>query len=338
MNTELLNSALKVWQRGPKLDEENYHNSTGFLSNSFIGDFLKCEYNAVINYAFKPEEEFQDYFAIGQTVEHIIFEGHENLNEYLKRYGDKGLAPVTKKAQTEYDDICLAHDFKTMGDLFRMSNGKLPTKQQIDKLERLFKENPVISKKPEPTWRAWVYKAVELSKTVTKHKNLVSLFRADNSDYHKIFTFEMFGMMWRIEVDYLNLNKETEIDLKTNRDFDMFEYNEDTRKKDLSFIDTHDYHRQRGIYQKGIFIKTGVHVTPRILAINKKTKSVRMFRFDDQDRLDFEIRALEPVVDRVKEVLSGETEPRQCEVCPNCVESENTNFEIKTSQYCANWR
>ena len=59
--------------------------------------------------------------------------------------------------------------------------------------------------------------------------------------------------------------------------------------------------------------------------------------FRDQERLNYEIANLAPIVDRFKEVVSGEVEPRQCEVCTRCVDSEVIDYEIDTSEYCAPW-
>lgn len=344
MDLEKLNKALAIWQGPASINSDNYHDSKGYMSNSFVGEFLKCEYNAVLNYALgKDHEEFKKHLAIGQTVEHIIFNGENDLHEYLEnKFGSDGMAPVTKSAQNLFNDIVLSHKYnesKKMNDVeFELPNGKKPTKTQRDRMDKIVKDYPEIPEPPEPQPRAWVEEAQELAKQVTKHEDLIRILRSEGSVYHQVLTFEMYGLLWKVEVDYLNRNKETEIDLKTNRDFDRMEYNEDTRQKDLTFIDVHDYFRQRAIYREAIKRVLKFDPTSRILAINKATKSVRMFKFDDVERLDHEIKTLEPIATRIKEVINGEEIPRQCGVCPNCVESESVMTEILVSSFCAPWR
>lgn len=282
MDIEKFNEALAIWQEGPLLDNDNYHNSTGFLSNSFIGDFLKCEYSSIIGYAIKEQQAFNSVFAIGHLVEAEIFEGEEGRNKMLKKYGNDAL----KKDGNPYK---------------------------------------------------WTEDSRALAQSVTKHKKLTELFRSEGSIYHQVITFDLHGFKWRGEVDYLNLNKNTEIDLKTTKDFNEKSWNEETRTKDLTFIDYWNYHRQRALYQVGIKSNFDQLVQPRILAVNKKTKSVRMYKFDDQSRLDYEISNLIPITDRIKEVIAGEDKPQECQVCDHCVESESVDFEILTSEYCANW-
>ena len=282
MDIEKLNEALAAWQEGPKLDESDYHNSTGFLSNSFIGDFLSCEYGAILGYGIKENQPFNSVFAIGHLVEAEIFEGKEGRNKMLERYGDNAL----KKDGKPYK---------------------------------------------------WTEDSRELAQSVTKHNKLKDLFRSEGSIYHQIITFDLHGFKWRGEIDYLNLNKNTEIDLKTTKDFNDKSWNEETRQKDMTFIDNWNYHRQRALYQVGIKSNFDQMVQPRILAVSKKNKSVRMFKFDDQDRLDYEISSLLPITDRIKTVINGEDKPQQCEVCDHCVASETVDTEILTSEYCANW-
>jgi len=283
MDIEKLTKALEIWRAPAFLDPEEYHNSTGFLSNSFIGDFLKCEYSAIVGYAIKEKQKFSQVFALGHLVEAEIFEGEEGREKMLKQYGNNALT----------------------------KSSKLPLK--------------------------WTEDASRLALSVTRHKKLAELFRSEGSIYHQTMVFNLHGMMWRGEIDYLNLNKNTEIDLKTTKDFNSKSWNEETRQKDKTFIDDWNYHRQRALYQVGIKENFHQQVQPRILAVNKTTESVRMYKFDDQERLDYEISQLLPITDRIKEVIAGEDKPKQCEVCALCVSSEDVETEILTSEFCAKY-
>jgi len=280
MNIDLLTKALKVWQEGPKFNKEDYHASTGLLSNSFIGDFINCEYSAVIKHALKTESGFNQNFAIGHIVEAEIFEGEEGRERMIEVYKNNAISANTGKPYKWLEDT------------------------------RFF------------------------AQSVIRHQKYVDLFRSEGSKYHQSLVFELLGMKWRGEVDYLNINKAAEIDLKTTADMYKKTWNESTRSKE-TFIESWNYFRQRALYQYGINQLFDVQVTPRILAICKKTQSVRMFRFDDQERLDSEIGLLTPIVDRIKEVIAGEDNPHQCERCALCVESEKpADYEILVSEFC----
>ena len=284
MNHELYNKALKVWQGGPSLKDE-YHSSTGFLSNSFIGDFLKCEYGAMIDYShvIKKPESFNEAFAVGHLTEAICFEGEEGEQKMLERY-----------EQYAFDR----------------------------------------SKKP----KAWVRNSREYAKSITRHDNIKKLLQAEGSKYHQTLIFKLHGVDWRGEVDYLNLNKLTEIDMKTTKSsfYEKSWRNVDGKNvKDSTFIDDWNYHRQRAIYQYGINELYEVQVLSRILAVSKKNKSVKLFKFDDQERLDYEVKNLIPTVNRFKTLRDGESEPTMCKECVHCVEAEKVETEISVSTYCA---
>ena len=276
--------ALNIWHEGSKLNEDDYHASTGFLSNSFIGNFQKCEYGSIIDGGIKKESEFSQTYAIGHLVEAFIFEGEEGFNKMVERY---------------------------------KQNAYSKAKGKEDKLLK------------------WVTDYYELADVVLKHDYYKNLFRSESSIYHQVITFDLLGFKWRGEIDYLNLNKLTEIDLKTTKsNFVDRAYNPETRTKDLTFIDEWNYHRQRALYQEGIKQTYDKVVTPRILGISKTIKMAKMFKFDDQDRLDYEIKELEPVVDRFKSVLAGD-EPQKCGICQHCIDAHDPTLETLTSTYCA---
>jgi hypothetical protein len=276
--------AIDLFNQGPKLNEEDYHASTGFLSNSFIKSFQKCEYSSIIEMGEKSESTFNQTFAIGHLVEAYIFEGEDGFQQMCERYKD---------------------------NVYSKAKGK------------------------ETQLLKWVTDCKVLANSVLKHDNLKSLLRSESSIYHQVLTFDLHGMMWRGEIDYLNLNKKIEVDLKTTAsNFKDKSYNPETRQRDLTFIDEWDYHLQRALYQEGIRQTFDIEVTPYILATSKSTKSTRLFKFDDQDKLDSKIAGLAPIIERFQQVLSG-SDPVKCEICPNCVKDEIIDFEILTSKYCA---
>lgn len=218
MDTEY-QKALNVWKQGQKLNDDDYHASTGFLSNSFIGDFQECEYSAIIEGALKQGDTFSQTYAIGHLVEAYIFEGEEGFLNMCERYKHKA---------------------------YSKQKGK--TNQPLK----------------------WVTDSKVWANQVLRHDYLKRLLRSESSIYHQVITFDLHGMKWRGEIDYLNLNKMTEIDLKTTKsNFKDRKFNPETRNYDLTFIDEWNYHRQRALYQEGIKQTYDKLVTPRILGISK---------------------------------------------------------------------
>lgn len=275
-----LENALKVWQGKPTIDANNYHSSTGYLSNSFLSAFNKCQFGALIDSVKAKDEEFNETFATGHLVEAYLF-GVED--ECLARYGSDALLKS--------------------GDQ-----------------------------------KAWAKKAKELASSIMRHKNIMKLLTSDTAKYHEVITFELYGLPFKSEIDCLDLSKHAEIDIKTTAsDFVKKEYNPKTRKYDLTFIDAFNYHRQRALYQFAIYSKFEVKVLPRILAVSKATQSVKLFQFDDQNRLDFELAQIEITCEVFKKVLNGQ-EPNRCGICETCVEHEIIDYEVLTSSYCGEWK
>jgi hypothetical protein len=287
MNTELFNQALEIWALGPQLNKEDYHKSTGFLSNSFIGDWEKCQYSALIKYAgLGVDQGFNQNFAIGHIVESYLFEGDAGYKRQLERYGDE----------------CMTKQGK-------------PYK--------------------------WVTDSLEWAEQIKKQPTIMKVLHHKDGLYHQVLTFDLHGFSWRGEADYFNPTLQLEIDLKTTTDnFHDKSYNPNNKMKDLTFIDSWNYHRQRAVYQHGIKQQFDCDVTPRILAVSKKTKSVRMFTWKNyQERLNYEIDKLKSTCNDIAMVLSGDVEPTQCEMCDQCVTDEIINFEIDVAEYCSqDWR
>lgn len=337
MNQELYRKALDVWQDGPKVAPD-YHDCTGFMSNSFVGDFIECEYSAIIKYAKIQDKDtgFKEAFATGHLVEAICFEGDEGKDKMLERYKDNAFKPIPESKQKKWDDYILAKKMKPVledsSTEFTIDNEPL-TKIQVNKFKKILDNPP---EEPEAETYAWVDHSIEYAESIMRHDNIKRLLQSESSKYHQTLIFNMFGMSWRMEADYLNLNKSIEVDMKTTKaSFSDRSWNQSTRSKSNTFIDDWNYHRQRAVYQYGIKSIYDSIVVPHILAVSKKNKSVRMFKFDDQARLDNELSKLAFVADRAKEVIAGESEPILCEECEQCVSSEKVDFVINTSSYCA---
>ena len=87
--SDIYDKALEVWQKGQVI-KDDYHSSTGLISNSFIKAFKKCEFGAVIEYArVEPSDtEFNQNYAIGHLVEAQVFEDEAGFQKMVNRYKD----------------------------------------------------------------------------------------------------------------------------------------------------------------------------------------------------------------------------------------------------------
>ncbi len=166
MNIELLTEALAIWQEGPKFNKEDYHSSTGFLSNSFIGDFVKCEYDSVIRYAIKTESEFNEIFAIGHAAEAYIFEGAEGFNKKLAEYKDNSLGRKTKP--NLISEILQIDDRLNKSELNKLKMPDIYWKCNSLSIGVYDKSSP----------KTWVKDSIKFGKSVTRHKKYIKLFRS----------------------------------------------------------------------------------------------------------------------------------------------------------------
>lgn len=263
------------WFKTP-IQNGSYHDWTGFISNSFLGDFEECQFGALTKFTTPQEKEFNETFATGHAVEAKVFGGQQGFDAYLAR--------VTEHAY--------------------MKSGKA---------------------------YAWVTKANDYADAIIRQAKIMKLLAG--GIYHQTIAFEMFGFAFKAEVDYMNVDKKIEVDLKTTAsNFVDHDYNPLEKVRNLTFIDKYNYHRQRAIYREAIVSQFAFVPKQYILAVSKTTKSVKLFHFDDAERLDNELRKVEGQLEVLKDILAGEA-PLRCGICEYCVATEIIDSAILVSKF-----
>jgi hypothetical protein len=133
----------------------------------------------------------------------------------------------------------------------------------------------------------------------------------------KIFTFELFGVPWKIKVDLLNLDDGYFVDLKTTRDFEKV-WNDDLHRK-ISFAEAWGYLIQIAVYREGIKQATGLKdVDGFIAAVTKQSPPDKALLYFTPEDYEIGMEIVERNIKHVLAVKNGEVEPQRCGKCAYC--------------------
>lgn len=167
-------------------------------------------------------------------------------------------------------------------------------------LEQFQKESPNIFYCRNGALRADFRKADEIINRVKKDARFMQFMSGEKQ---KIFTFEMFGVPWKMKTDSF-VEGICITDLKVVQNF-----------KSLAFW---RYDLQGAVYQAGAEA-CGYGRLPFYLAAATKEAVTNFDIFQiDQPTLDMAIREIERNMPRFIAVKSGEEEPHHCGVCDYC--------------------
>lgn len=152
-------------------------------------------------------------------------------------------------------------------------------------------------------------------------QNDPAMVQMREGEKEQIFTGEINGVPFKIQVDILNLEKGYFADIKTTKSMREKYWNPETRRKDLSFIKKYDYPLQFSIYAEILRqnLKMDTYLDCYILAVDKQDVPDHEIIFMDVDsfikeKLDY----IELVIPRIMAVRNGEIEPERCEKCDYC--------------------
>lgn len=174
-------------------------------------------------------------------------------------------------------------------------------------ISEFIKENPsIFTRKGE--LRAEFKKAEQIIKIIENDKLFMQFMSGEKQT---IMTFELFGVPWKIKMDSYIPGK-CITDLKIVATF-------------KNLID-YRYDIQGAIYQKGVEIVTGEKL-PFYLAAATKEKYTDFDIFQiDQPTLDTALEDVRLMIDRYRQVKSGETEPIGCGQCKWCREHKKATI------------
>lgn len=140
-------------------------------------------------------------------------------------------------------------------------------------------------------------------------------------DREKIFTFNLFGVPWKIKVDCLNLKEGYFVDLKSTMSFDrQWIYDEiEERNKKVTFVEAWGYLIQMAVYKKGIELATGAKdLEGFIIAATKQSPPDKIvLRFNPED-YEIGMKIVEDNIQHVLDVKNGKVSPKRCEHCDYC--------------------
>lgn len=166
-------------------------------------------------------------------------------------------------------------------------------------LDEFMKENPGIYT------RRWELRAdfkranqiIEIVKTDPKFMDSMS------GEKQRIFTFEMFGVPWKIKLDSYNPGKAI-TDLKVVARMDK--------------LPQWRYDIQGAVYQKGVEICTGDRLPFYLAVVTKEKVLDRDIWQIPQSTLDFALRQVEENIGRYVDIKEGRIEPEHCGRCDYC--------------------
>lgn len=166
-------------------------------------------------------------------------------------------------------------------------------------LDEFMKENPGIYTRRREL-RADFKRAnqiIEIVKTDPKFMDSMS------GEKQKIFTFEMFGVPWKIKLDSYNPGKAI-TDLKVVARMDR--------------LPQWRYDIQGAVYQKGVEICTGEKLPFYLAVVTKEKVLDRDIWQIPQSTLDFALRQVEENIGRYAHIKEGYIEPEHCGRCDYC--------------------
>ncbi len=138
---------------------------------------------------------------------------------------------------------------------------------------------------------------IEIVKTDPKFMDSMS------GEKQKIFTFEMFGVPWKIKLDSYNPGKAI-TDLKVVARMDR--------------LPQWRYDIQGAVYQKGVEICTGEKLPFYLAVVTKEKVLDRDIWQIPQSTLDFALRQVEENIGRYAHIKEGYIEPEHCGRCDYC--------------------
>ena len=277
-----------------KLTAENYYEDTEYFSNSLVSSYMQC-----------PAK--QEAIRKGEWDD----------------FHDKDGNPIF------YEPFGVGHYFESLlqGDSERV--------KETDEFKAI-----CLTKTGKPN-----AKAVMVENMYEMCKDDPIFIKATTGEYEKILTGEIHGYKFKCKVDVLNTDLKFFTDIKSTKaklvkkfdedlqswvsDFNFFDWNDKTRKKE-SFFDMWNYWLQLAIYQELIKQNYGELFQPFIAGSSKvKPHFYDVFQVPKNEdgsyheRLEFELSELKLKLQLIDNIRNGFEEPKRCNdsKCNYCMSS-----------------
>lgn len=155
--------------------------------------------------------------------------------------------------------------------------------------------------------------------------------RVYTGEKEKIFTFDLFGVPWKIKVDCLNLKDGYFVDLKTTKDFQRV-WSEEQRRK-VSFAEAWGYMIQIAVYKKGIELVTGTKdIDGFIAAVTKQSPPDKAILYFTKEDYENGLQEVKENINHILDVKNGKIEPERCEHCDYCRATKKLDKAIHYSE------
>lgn len=139
-----------------------------------------------------------------------------------------------------------------------------------------------------------------------------------SGEKQKIYTFQLFGVWWKIKIDSLLPDKI--VDLKIMKDMKPI-WSDDLHQK-IDFIHYWGYDIQGAVYQKGVELVTGKRLPFYIACGTKETVTDFNIIQVTQPHLDKALAFVQERLPRVLAVKTGQSSPERCGICANCMNTK----------------
>lgn len=185
-------------------------------------------------------------------------------------------------------------------------------------IDKFKKDNPELFSSKGPTkgqLKATYQNADEMIRVLEEDQFVMMALQGD---HEVIMTAELFGVPWKIKMDVYNPEFGRFADLKTVEAIRKKYWHEELGY--CSFVENYGYITQMAVYSEIERKNRGgeAWLENYIVAVSKETPPDKAIITIDAETLSVELENMEPKVERIVGLKSGELEPKRCEKCEHC--------------------
>ena len=146
----------------------------------------------------------------------------------------------------------------------------------------------------------------------------VQQFR-EGAEKEKIFTGEIAGVPFKVQVDILNIEKGYFADIKTTKNLSESYYNASEKRRE-SFIEKYDYFTQIAIYAEILRqnLNTNTYLEPYLIVVDKQSTPDHEIIDMGTNWIPEKLEEIKGRLPRIMAVRNGAEEPIGCGKCDYC--------------------
>lgn len=165
-----------------------------------------------------------------------------------------------------------------------------------------------------------------------KNDELVERFR-EGAEKERIFTGEIGGVPFKIQIDILNIEKGYFADIKTTKNLSESYCNEHTKRRE-TFIDKYDYYTQIAIYAEILRQNLGMttYLEPYLIIVDKQEVPDHAIIDMGTSFIEEKLEEIKGRLPRIMAVRNGVEEAIGCGKCDYCRSKKKAKI-ITLNQY-----